>query len=120
LRGEQFARHQDNLLDLVKGLWLDECVGSIDGILQVLESDAQLLLVEVRLLQYLVLEVLQGIGVPIVQVVLSIGVSPQVFVDGVDHVLLDVLEQGLDEGSADLSDSALEPHIVVQEVSLAC
>lgn len=35
-------------------------------------------------------------------------------------VFFDVLQQGLDERSTDILDATLQPHIIVQKVSLAC
>jgi hypothetical protein len=74
---------------------------------------AQLLLVEVRLLQYLVLEVLQSFMVHVSQV------SSLVLIDGCNHMFFDVLEESLDEGCSYLCNSSLQPDIIVEEVSLA-
>ena len=39
---------------------------------------------------------------------------------GSNDVLLDVPDEGDDEGATDFLDAALEPHIVMEEVPLAC
>ena len=39
--------------------------------------------------------------------------------DRSDYVVLDILDEGIDEWSSNVLDSALDPYIIMQEVSLA-
>jgi hypothetical protein len=87
----------------------------------VFQSYAEFLFAEVVLLQGLILEVFNIVRIHIVLVVrIRDQVLLQILIDGDNDVLLQILEESFDEGGPDLTDATLEPHIVVQKVTLAC
>lgn len=81
---------------------------------KVLNGDAKLLLAQVRPLQHLLLKEFQLVRGGL----RSVRAAFLVLEDRRHDVLLDVLEESLDEGGANITDASLEPDIVVQEVSL--
>jgi hypothetical protein len=88
-------------------------------IAQVLYRDAQLLFAQVRPVKHLDFLVLQSFWRDIKLSELVVGMLLYVFLDRQNDVLFQVLDECLDERSANLINATFEPHIIVQEITLA-
>lgn len=94
--------------------------------LQVLNGEDQLVLAQMRALQDCVFVRLEAVKVlllllrgQLLRLVESRVASGEV-TNRSDDVLLDVLDEGINERCADVFEAALDPHVVVKEVALAC